>query len=137
MTTSVLKYFFALVLFFTINIVSSVSHAGMIDGKTAMTVLIGKTWAGKNESGDDYWFWHEPGSRSGTFGAKFKSTRKGTSEHHGTWEIKDAQVCWYWPDWKATHCYTKFEHEGDKLSMTRSDGQVHSGMLIAGNVEGL
>jgi hypothetical protein len=132
-----LKFIFALVLVFAINTMSSVSNAEMLDGKAAMTVLIGKTWVGENEKGDDYWFWHEPGSDSGAFGAKFKSTRKGTSKHYGTWERKDAQVCWYWPDWKATYCYIKFEHEGNMLSMTRSDGQVHSGILMDGNVADL
>jgi len=137
MTIHARKYFIAIGLFFTIGIMSSGSIAGTIDSQTAMKLLIGKTWAGKNAKGEAYWFWHEQGSDSGKFGAKFKSDAKGTSEHHGTWEIKSENVCWFWPAWKATHCYVKFDHEGDMLDMTRSDGQVHSGKLMDGNVEGL
>tara|TARA_R110001592_G_scaffold76503_4_gene230952 strand:- start:3151 stop:3333 length:183 start_codon:yes stop_codon:yes gene_type:complete len=47
------------------------------------------------------------------------------------------KICWHWPDWKKKYCYIKFETSGDNLKMTRADGEIHSGVLVEGNTEGL
>ena len=116
---------------------STTAIAGAIDSKSAIKILIGKTWVGKNERGDDYWFWHEQGQSAGKFGAKFKKPTQAASIHHGQWELEGNRLCWHWPDWNKTFCYVKFEFDGGKLDMTRSDGQVHSGTFVDGNTEGL
>jgi len=123
--------------FLLLSIVSTSSVADTIDSETAIKALIGKTWVGRNQQGDDYWFWHEQGDGSGDFGAKFESSSKGVRVHHGRWEVTDDSVCWHWPDWNKIYCYVKFELDGQKLDMTRSDGLVHSGTLVEGNTEGL
>ncbi len=131
------KYVIAAGAFLILSAVSTTSNADTIKSEGAIKVLIGKTWVGKNEHGADYWFWHEQGAKAGKFGAKFNSPSKGVRIHHGQWEIKGERVCWYWPDWNKTNCYVKFELDGNKLDMTRSDGLVHSGTLVDGNTEGL
>ncbi len=120
-----------------LSAICTVSIANTIAPADAVKVLIGKTWAGKNERGSDYWLWHEQGTDSGKFGAKFNSPTKGISTHHGTWKIEGERICWHWPDWNQKQCYVKFDLSGNKLDMTRADGDGHSGTLADGNTEGL
>ncbi len=120
-----------------LSAISTMAIADTIDPAGAIKVLIGKTWAGTNDQGSDYWFWHDQGTRSGKFAAKFNGPSKGISIHHGTWEIEGDGICWHWPDWGKKYCYVKFERAEGKLEMTRSDGEVHAGTLVDGNTEGL
>ena len=131
------KYVLAAGAFLILSVITTISNAETINSEGAIKILIGKTWAGKNQQGSDYWFWHEQGAKAGKFGAKFNNPSKGVRIHHGKWEMQDESVCWYWPDWNKTNCYVKFKLDGNKLDMTRSDGLVHSGTLVDGNTEGL
>ena len=137
MNVLTVKSVIAVSAFLVLNLISATSNADTINSEGAIKVLIGKTWVGKNQQGDDYWFWHEQGAKAGKFGAKFNNPSKGVRIHHGKWEMQDESVCWYWPDWNKTNCYVKFKLDGNKLDMTRSDGLVHSGTLVDGNTEGL
>ena len=120
-----------------LSIFSLPSLAEPLDFDSAIKALVGKTWLGTNNHGDDFWFWHEGGSQAGNFGVKFYSDTKGTRVFHGRWKKKSDAVCWHWPNVNRPFCYVKFELHGDKLDMTRADGVVHSGTLVDGNTAGL
>lgn len=102
----------------------------------AMAFLKDHTWSGTNASGDRFWFWHVGEGGSGKFSAKFSPNDASTSYGKGIWSIEASKICWKWEGWE-TFCYTKFERDGESLSMTRTDGVVHQGRRMQGNTEGL
>lgn len=115
---------------------ASASRAADITPQETMDVLVGNTWSGVNASGDKFWFWHEGAGGAGTFAAKFKKNHGGAKNYSGSWAISGEQVCWAWDGWK-TFCYVDFAKDGATVTMTRTDGEVHSGSLTLGNTEGL
>lgn len=113
----------------------NLSSAEEVSASVAANALIGKTWSGQNSDGDAYFFWHKGNESGGDFRARFTSSNGRT--HAGTWGRSGTDLCWEWPQFGRTVCYVRFELEGVSLSMTKSDGETHSGELVAGNLHGL
>ncbi|MDZ7843041.1 MAG: hypothetical protein U5R46_19820 [Gammaproteobacteria bacterium] len=105
-----------------------------VDGDSAIKLLTGSTWSGKNESGRKFWFYH---TSDGKAFAKFEPGYGNKRLFTASWKMTaGGEICWEW-EYGETNCYVLFEIEGNELSMTRRDGVVHSGRLKEGNTEGL
>lgn len=117
--------------------VTSCIAAGKLQAETitapeAAAALIEHTWHGRNSEGQAYWFYHE---RDGRAVARFEPGFAGKQTFSLSWRVEDgARICWYW-DYGKTDCYHAFDHAGDTITMTRSDGVAHSGVLHGGKSE--
>lgn len=107
--------------------------AADLTSEQTAAALAGNTWSGTNAEEDQFAFYHAP---DGAFRAKITSPAGQEKAYSGRWSTRGSDLCWAWDGWK-TFCYYKFERFGSELSMTRSDGIVHSGAIVAGNPGGL
>jgi len=110
------------------------TYGEVLDSSDAMERLTENTWSGKNESGRKFWFYHRS---NGKAYARFEPGYGDKNIFSAEWEITaGGKICWEW-DYGERNCYVRFEIEDNELSMTRTDGVVHSGRLEEGNTEGL
>ncbi|WP_299730353.1 hypothetical protein [uncultured Tateyamaria sp.] len=114
-------------------LIGTPASAEEIGPEAASERLIGATWSGTNADGSEFWFYH---AGDGRFKSRFVQRSKAAFDAGGEWKIAGNTICWAWDGWE-THCYETFVLEGDALSMTRTDGVIHTGTVTLGDTEAL